>query len=233
MEAFDYAMGLVSIVVGIAMSDLAVSFHKLFRHRRTISWDARTLLAAALTFVVLFSMWFDIWAVHGRPEILNYPFLLSIIVELVLLFLMATAVLPDEPPPNEDLAIFYDENARSIWTFFLLFQISYVGHWFYFKLTSPSYDLHHMLARLPAVLMVPVVAAVLVLVPRQRRLHLILITSLLLYWLVTSIRAFASAAEDCRSQCPQWVEGCHGNFGWKADTPGTLRVVAPQPVGAA
>ena len=80
MEAFDYAMGLVSIVVGIAMSDLAVSFHKLFRHRRTISWDARTLLAAALTFVVLFSMWFDICAVHGRPEILNYPFMLSIIV---------------------------------------------------------------------------------------------------------------------------------------------------------
>ena len=185
MEAFDYAMGLVSIVVGIAMSDLAVSFHKLFRHRRTISWDARTLLAAALTFVVLFSMWFDIWAVHGRLEILNYPFLLSIIVELVLLFLMATAVLPDDPLPNENLTAFYDDNARSIWTFFLLFQISYVGHWFYFKLTSPSYDLHHMLARVPVVLMVPVVAAVLVLTPRQRKLHLVLIASLLIYWLVT------------------------------------------------
>ena len=26
MEAFDYAMGLVSIVVGIAISDLAISF---------------------------------------------------------------------------------------------------------------------------------------------------------------------------------------------------------------
>jgi hypothetical protein len=185
MEAFDYAMGLVSIVVGIAMSDLAVSFHKLFRHRRTISWDARTLLAAALTFIVLFSMWFEIWSVHARPEILNYPFLLSMIVELVLLFLMATAVLPDEPLPNDDLAIFYDENARSIWTFFLLFQISYVGHWLYFKLTSPSYDLHHILARLPAVLMVPVVAAVLLLVPQRRRLHLILIATLVLYWLVT------------------------------------------------
>jgi hypothetical protein len=37
MEAFDYAMGLVSIVVGIAMSDLAVGFHKLFRYRRTTS----------------------------------------------------------------------------------------------------------------------------------------------------------------------------------------------------
>jgi hypothetical protein len=185
MEAFDYAMGLVSIVVGIAMSDLAVSFHKLFRHRRTISWDARTLLAAALTFVVLFSMWFDIWAVHERAEILNYPFLLSIIVELVLLFLMATAVLPDDPLPNENLATFYGDNARSIWTFFLLFQLSFVGHWFYFRLTSPSYDLHHMLARVPAVLMVPAVAAVLVLTPRQRKLHLVLIASLLLYWLIT------------------------------------------------
>jgi hypothetical protein len=185
MEAFDYAMGLVSIVVGIAISDLALSFHKLFRHRRTISWDARTLLAAALTFVVLFSMWFDLWAVHGRPEILNYPFLLSIIVELVLLFLMATAVLPDEPLPNADLATFYDNNARSIWTFFLLFQISYVGHWLYFKMTSPSHELDHMLARLPEVLMVPVAAGALVLMPRRRMLHLILITSLLIYWLVT------------------------------------------------
>jgi hypothetical protein len=185
MEAFDYAMGLVSIVVGIAISDLALSFHKLFRHRRTLSWDARTLLAAALTFVVLFSMWFDLWAVHGRPEILNYPFLLSIIVELVLLFLMATAVLPDEPLPNDDLATFYDNNARSIWTFFLLFQISYVGHWLYFKMTSPSYELDPMLARLPEVLMVPMAAGALVLMPRRRMLHLILITSLLIYWLVT------------------------------------------------
>jgi hypothetical protein len=185
MEAFDYAMGLVSIVVGIAISDLAFSFHRLFRHRRTLSWDARTLLAAALTFVVLFSMWFDLWSVHGRPEILNYPFLLSIIVELMLLFLMATAVLPDEPLPNDDLATFYDNNARSIWTFFLLFQISYVGHWLYFKMTSPSYELDHMLARLPEVLMVPVAAGALVLMPRRRMLHLILITSLLIYWLVT------------------------------------------------
>jgi hypothetical protein len=185
MEAFDYAMGLVTIVVGIAISDLAVSFHKLLRHRRTVSWDARTLLAAALTFVVLFSMWFDLWAVHARQEILNFPFLLSILIELVLLFLMATAVLPDDPLPNADLATFYDNNARSIWTFFLLFQISYVAHWFYFKLTSSRLELDHMWARLPPVLTVPVVAALLVLMPRKRKLHLVLIGSLLAYWLVT------------------------------------------------
>jgi hypothetical protein len=103
----------------------------------------------------------------------------------VLLFLMATAVLPDDPLPNDDLATFYDDNARSIWTFFLLFQISYVAHWFYFKLTSSRLELDHMWARLPPVLTVPVVAALLVLMPRKRKLHLVLIGSLLAYWLVT------------------------------------------------
>ena len=184
MEAFDYAMALVSIVVGLAIGDLAISLHKLIRHRRTLSWDARTLLAAAFTFVVLFSMWFELWSVHGRPEILTYPFLLSIIVEFMLLFLLATAVLPDEPLPNNDLGAFYDDNARSIWTFFLLFQASYISHWFYFKLTSQSYSLDSLLARLPKVLLAPIIAGALVLMPRQRKLHLVLIATLLIYWLV-------------------------------------------------
>ena len=185
MEAFDYAMGLVSIVVGIAISDLAISFHKLFRHRRTISWDARTLWRQRSHSSSLFSMWFDLWAVHGRPEILNYPFLLSIVVELVLLFLMATAVLPDEPLPNEISPHSTTTMRGRSGRFFLLFQVSYIGHWFYFKLTSPSYDLHHMLARLPAGAdgarsrgcPCPDAATAM--------LHLILITSLLIYWLVT------------------------------------------------
>jgi hypothetical protein len=42
-----------------------------------------------------------------------------------------------------------------------------------------------MWARLPPVLTVPVVAALLVLMPRKRKLHLVLIASLLAYWLVT------------------------------------------------
>jgi hypothetical protein len=183
MEAFDYGMGLVSIVIGIAISDLAFSFHKVFRHRHTISWDARTLLAAAFTFVVLFSMWFELWSVHGRPEILNFAFLLTIIVELMVLFLMATAVLPDNPLPDDDLAKFYDDNARSIWIFFFLFEVIYVCHWLYFKLSNPNFILAHSLGRLAAVLAVPLVAATLALMPRHRKLHLVLVGSLLIYWL--------------------------------------------------
>ena len=143
------------------------------------------MLGAAFAFIVLFSMWFDLWSIHSRPEILTYPFLLSIVVELVLLSLMATSVLPDEPLPSVDLAAFYQENARPIWSFFLLFQVSYVAHWFYFMLTSSDYSLDRMLARVPETLMVPAAASLLVIMPRKRSLHLVVIALLLFYWLFT------------------------------------------------
>ena len=185
IEAFDYAIGLVSIVVGLAISDLATSLHRLIRHRNGVAWDPRPMLAAAFAFIVLFSMWFDLWSIRSRPEILTYPFLLSIVVELVLLSLMATSVLPDEPLPSVDLAAFYQENARPIWSFFLLFQVSYVAHWFYFSLTSSDYSLDRMLARVPETLMVPIAASLLVIMPRKRSLHLVVIALLLFYWLFT------------------------------------------------
>lgn len=183
MDSFEYAMGLISIVVGLAIGAIATSFHKLIRHRRTIKWDARALLAAALTFVLLFSMWFDTWTIHRRPEILAYPFLLSLVIELLLLFLMATSVLPDDPPPDLDLATFYEENGRAIWAFFLLFQVSYVAHWFYFTLTSPLYTPARLLAGLPETLAVPIITVALMLAPRRRALHLAVIALFLGYWL--------------------------------------------------
>ena len=185
IEAFNYAIGLVSIVVGLAISDLATSLHRLIRHRNGVAWDPRPMLAAAFAFIVLFSMWFDLWSIHSRPEILTYPFLLSIVVELVLLSLMATSVLPDEPLPSVDLAAFYQENARPIWSFFLLFQVSYVAHWFYFSLTSSDYSLDRMFARVPETMMVPIAASLLVIMPRKRSLHLVVIALLLFYWLFT------------------------------------------------
>lgn len=185
MDSFEYAMGLVSIVVGLAISDIGTSLHKLIRHRRTLKWDSRVLLTAAFTFVVLFSMWFDLWSIHQRPEILTWPFLLSLVIELLLLFLMATTVLPDEPQADTDLTEFYRDNSRPIWTFFLLFQMCYVAHWFYFVFTSPRYTPEILLKNLPATLLIPMVACVLVMMPHRRRLHLIATCLLLSYWFFT------------------------------------------------
>ncbi len=52
---------------------MAISLHKLIRHRRTVRWDVRVLLAAGLMFVSLFNMWFQTWNIHDQPIILTYP----------------------------------------------------------------------------------------------------------------------------------------------------------------
>ena len=138
------------------------------------------------TFVVLFSMWFDLWAVHGRPEILNYPFLLSIIVELVLLFQMAAAVLPDEPLPNDDLAavlrrqcaldldLFSALSNQLRWSL-VLFQTGSPKNTVPSYLGATSSGTNGARGR----------GCAFILMPRNRRLHLILISALLVYWLVT------------------------------------------------
>lgn len=181
MDAFNYAMALVSIVVGLAISTLAANLHRLIRHRRTVVWDARTILAAVFTFLMLFTMWFEVWSVRKWNDLLSFPILLSILVEFVLLSLMAIAVLPDECSADTRLPDHYDAQSSKIWGLFLLFQLSYFSHWVYFMLTSPKYSLDRIIDGLPETLLMPVAAVILMLSPRRRGLHLIVVSLLLAY----------------------------------------------------
>ncbi len=181
MNSFEYAMALISIVLALAIGDIATSLHKLIRHRTSIRWDARVLWAAGLAFVTVFNRWFDLWGVHGRADILSYPFLLSLVIELLLLFVMATTVLPDDPVPDTDLRNFYDETSRSLWAFYLLFQISYFGHWLYFAFTTSYVTPALFMLFLPQVLVPTVAAALLTKWPRHRRLHLVVVPLLVAF----------------------------------------------------
>ncbi|WP_118857008.1 hypothetical protein [Sphingomonas mesophila] len=183
MNAFEYAMALISIVVGLAMADLAISFQKLVRHRETIAWDLRAPLAAAFGFLVLFTMWFEIWSVHARPDILAFPLLLSLVVEFVLLFLAATMILPDDPAPDLDLGVYYEANARAIWALFLLFQASFFAHWVYFVAMRPDVTMATLAVPLLKVMAAPAAALLLMLTPRRKLLHLVVITLLILHFL--------------------------------------------------
>jgi hypothetical protein len=58
--AFEYAMGLFSVLIGLAVVDVATSFHRLARVRRSISWDPLTLIVALYTLSMAVYMWFDL-----------------------------------------------------------------------------------------------------------------------------------------------------------------------------
>lgn len=55
MAPFEYALGLFSVLVGLALADIAQKVHRLVRHARTISWDGRAILATMLVIIVIVS----------------------------------------------------------------------------------------------------------------------------------------------------------------------------------
>ena len=135
MTPFDYALGLVSILVGLALADVAASLHRLLRRARMVTWDGRVVLGVVLVIITITGMWFEVWTVRNVKAVLSYPFYLSLFLEFIVLFLVCAACLPDEPDEPEvscDLGVFYERNRTYLWSLFALFQTSFFLHWIYF-----------------------------------------------------------------------------------------------------
>ncbi|MGQ0558715.1 MAG: hypothetical protein ACT4OE_03900 [Sphingosinicella sp.] len=61
MNAFEYALGLFSVMIALALGDIALNAHKLLRHWRTVVWDGRVIIATLFVIVVIVRMWFALW----------------------------------------------------------------------------------------------------------------------------------------------------------------------------
>ena len=132
IRAFEYAMGLFSVLIGLAVADIATSFHRLVRARSTVTWDPLTLLAAFFALTLAIGMWFDMWGVRNVAETRHFFFYLSIVAELFVVFLIAAASLPEDAHGGIDLKAFYDGNRRYFWSLVAVFEVGYLVHGFYF-----------------------------------------------------------------------------------------------------
>lgn len=165
MTSFEYALGLFSVLMALALGDIAMNVHKLIRHCRTVRWDGRVVLSTLLVIVVIVRMWFALWSIRQVGMVLVFPFYLSLFVELMILFLLGSSCLPDEPLAECDLATFYERNQRSLWMVFSVFQLSFFLHWLYFGgLQAPPWRWFAVLTPLAIYLLLAVV--------RDRWLHL-------------------------------------------------------------
>jgi hypothetical protein len=141
MDRFEYAIGLMSIIVGLGLADLAMSLHRLLKHRAQVRWDGLAIATAAYAAFTLVRMWYQLWTLRDLAEVTNLVFYIGLILEMFLVFLAAAAALPDESDPAHerwDLRAYYDTHSRYIWVLFLLFQVSYIAHAIYFLHSSGS-----------------------------------------------------------------------------------------------
>jgi hypothetical protein len=141
IRAFEYALGIFAVLIGLAVADIATSFHRLVRSKRPVIWDPLALLAAAFALCMAVGMWFDLWTVRNVRETRYFFFYLFMVSQMFVLFLIAAASLPDEPGGAIDLRDFYAGNRRYFWALVALFQVGYTGLGIYF--------IHSMLSRMP------------------------------------------------------------------------------------
>lgn len=144
MSPVEWALGIVSILMSLALGDVALSFHKVMRHRRTVNWDGRVIVATILVLITIMRMWFEIWNVRYVGDILSFPFYVTLFLEFMVLYLLAAACLPDEVAADVPMTEFYEENRRYFWSLFAIFQGMFVGHWVYFS--GGRYELEESIA---------------------------------------------------------------------------------------
>ncbi len=132
VRAFEYAMGMFSVLIGLAVADVATSFHRLLRARGTVRWDPLALFAASYSLCTTICMWFDLWGVRNFAATRQFLFYIALVVQFFVLFLLAAASLPDERDDGLDLRAFYAGNRRQFWALLALFQLLYVTFGIYF-----------------------------------------------------------------------------------------------------
>jgi hypothetical protein len=150
IRAFEYALGLFSVLIGLAVADIAASFHRLARGRAPVVWDPLALLAALYALCMAVGMWFDLWGVRNVSEARQFFFYLSMVANLFVLFLIAAVSLPDDPREDGDLRAYYQRNRRYFWMLVALFQAGYIAYGIYF--------VHSIFSRMPLGLRIQVIS---------------------------------------------------------------------------
>jgi hypothetical protein len=124
MDRFGHLLALVSIIVGLALTDLLGSLHRLIRARRRVRWHWLPLVWAAGVLLLNLQYWWVFFRV-GKARV--WGKLLELGVHLcgpILLFLACAAALPDEVEDGNDLLEQYFAQRHY---FFALLAL-YLGH---------------------------------------------------------------------------------------------------------
>ena len=121
MNPFEYLIPLISVLVGLAIADLATSLHRLLRGRNRVEWDWLPLATALLALLSVLDLW---WGLYGAWDAASWTFggFLPLAALLVVLFLINAAALPDDVPSEGlDLQAFYESNSSYFWFLFAIY----------------------------------------------------------------------------------------------------------------
>jgi hypothetical protein len=123
MDITTHALTLVSIIIGIGLTEMFGNLHRLIRNRSRVTWDWLPVAWAAFLLLVVVNYWWSIFlGLSGFEQASNAAEFGLILIPPILLFLTTASVLPNFDTSSEwDMRRYYDEQRRT----FILTQILY------------------------------------------------------------------------------------------------------------
>lgn len=94
MSLFEFIMMLLSIIIGLGIAEILAGFAQALLHRRLTLTSWHQLLLALIVFVTLVQVWWESWTLRDVPA-WNFPQLLLLLVNPVLLYTLAHLLFPD------------------------------------------------------------------------------------------------------------------------------------------
>jgi len=116
MSGNDNLITLITIIFGLMLTDLFASIHRLIRNRQRVRWHWLPLLVSWYVLTMVLKNWWGL-VFSGGGEFWASGWIFFFYGHLLLLlYLVASAVLPDEVPDDGlDLREFYIENRHHFW----------------------------------------------------------------------------------------------------------------------
>lgn len=119
MDAFGYLSVLISIILGLAITQVLQGYRALLLARERIHADPAPLVWSGLVLLFAAQAW---WASFGLNQRRNWDFLgfAVILLQMGLLYMLSALVLPDVPDEDRvDLAGHFDRHRRAFFAFLI------------------------------------------------------------------------------------------------------------------
>ena len=127
MGLYEYVVGLMAIVSGLALTELALRLSRLMEHRRTVRWDALPLLCALLGISTLIVGWSASWLPdNALPAGYTVGQFMIALFSNLLLYMTIAITLPSDPAPDTDLRAFYDAHNTTFWWLFTATMVQFI-----------------------------------------------------------------------------------------------------------
>ena len=123
MTPFEYLLMFAAVILGLAVSELAIKCHRLTAHGTPVRWDWLSPLAAFVVLLKIITQWWSWYGAQLLPGGLRFEMFIVVVIGAVLLFLLAAVALPETGHADGvDLRQYYETTRRRFWLLF-------AAHW--------------------------------------------------------------------------------------------------------